>query len=178
MVKILLIILAIIWPFNPGKPAKDVLVAIENSRSREPVAWQVTGDKGKVSIAHLDDNDYQLVMEFPQLEGKWINTSKRHRVLTKATYNPKNKTYYYQGEEGYFSVKFFRTKRINNEDFNPVFREIREDGYFRYVIAWFTSHRNGAEISVQVKKLKASQFKRKVEKIDHDISALSILRVD
>ena len=139
MMRILIIILAIIWPFSPGKPVKDVLVTVENSRSKEPVAWQETGENGKVSIAHLDEGDYQLVMEFPHLDGKWIKTAKRHHVLTKAAYNPKNKTYYYQGEEGYFSVKFFRTRRISNENFNAVFREIRGDRNFKYVIVGLPS---------------------------------------
>ena len=166
--------LAVIWPFNPGKPVEEAVVIIENVQSKTLVAWQKTGETGKVSLAHLDAGNYRIIIELPYLDGKWIKTTRRHRTMTKATYNPKNKTYYYQGEEGYFAIKFSSIKRIESENFKPVFREIRTEGGFQYVIAQFQSLKEGARIMVLIKKITAAQFKRKVEKIDQDISIISI----
>jgi hypothetical protein len=172
--KLLLILLAAIWLFSLGKPVEDAIIIIENARSRNPVAWQKTGETGKVSIAHLDAGNYRVVIELPHLDGKWINTKRRYRTLAKAAYNPKNKTYYYQGEEGFFAIKFNKTARIESENFSPVFRELRTEDGFQYVVADFQTTREGARISVQVKKITAAQFKRKTEKIDQDISVISI----
>lgn len=157
---------------------QDAVVIIENIRSSELVAWQQTGGNGKVTFQHLDEGNYRLLLEFPQLEGKWLRENRRHRVLTKASYNPKNKTYYYQGEEGYFSVKFSKIRRIESESFKAAFREIRMEDNNEYLVARFQTNKNGAQISVLVKKITAAQFKRAVEKIDRDISQISIPRVN
>lgn len=174
--KILFILLVAIWPFFSGKPVQDAVVILENIRNREPVAWQQTGENGKVTFQHLDAGSYRLLFDFPQLEGKWIKANRRNQVLTKSSYNPKNKTYYYQGEEGFFAVKFSQIRRIESENFNAVFQEIRMEERNEYVIARFQTFKNGARISLLVKKLTAAQFKRAVEKIDQDISHISIPR--
>lgn len=172
--RIMLILLAAIWPFAPGAPVQDAVVMLETRRSNEIIAWQQTGENGKITFNHLDAGSYNLLLQFPQLEGKWIKQKGRQRVLTKATYNQKNKTYYYQGDEGYFSMKFSKIKKINSEAFKTVFQELRTDEGFRHLVAHFKTDKNGAGISVSVKKLTAGQFKRQTEKTEHDISMISI----
>lgn len=61
---------------------------------------------------------------------------------------------------------------------DSVFREIRTDSENNYVTTCFRTFRNGVEISVLVKALTASQFKKMVRKIKHDISIMSIPRVN
>jgi hypothetical protein len=171
--KLLLLIFISIWPFEKGEPVQDAHVILEKLRNRESVAWQKTGENGKVYIGHVADGDYRLIVALPQQDGKWTKTARRHRVLTKASFNEKKGIYYYQGEEGYFSIKFSKTKRIKDDDFNPVFREIREEGEYLYEIANFKVSRNNAGIALKINKLTAAQFKRSVEKTQ-DISTMSI----
>ncbi|HKJ79422.1 MAG TPA: hypothetical protein VKA10_07800 [Prolixibacteraceae bacterium] len=171
--KLIFLFLVLAWLFLGGNPAQDAVFILENNRNNEQVFWQRTGENGKVSMQHLDEGNYRLVIEFPQLDGKWLREKKRHEVMTKATYNPKKRTYYYQGDEGFFSVKFSRIKRIESE--KAVFQEIRLEDRNEYVIARFETSKMGAKISMQVKKLTSAQFKRAVEKIEEpDISTLSI----
>ena len=87
-----------------GKPAENTKVYLE--KGGQLIAFQVTGEKGKVSFKHLDEGSYKLLLVFPQQEGKYIKEKPRHKTMSKATYNTRRKTYYYQGAEGFFAIKF------------------------------------------------------------------------
>jgi len=157
-----------------GKPAPRAEVYLEKGAQKQLVAFQVTGEKGKVSFHHLDAASYRLLLIFPQQEGKYIMEKRKHQTMTKATYNSKAKRYYYQGIEGYFSIKFSDISKIDGENFNAVFKEERGDEENRNCIAEFGAHKDGASISLLIKALTAAQFKKAAEKIGQDISTQSI----
>ncbi|HYQ56113.1 MAG TPA: hypothetical protein VEP89_02120, partial [Draconibacterium sp.] len=107
-------------------------------------------------------------------EGKYIKEKPKHETMTKATYNLKNKTYYYQGTEGFFSIKFRDISKIKSENFSAVFREER-DGEDKYnAVAEFGIHNAGGSIGVSVEAITAAQFKKAVDKIGQDITTQSI----
>lgn len=172
---ILLFITAIF--FFSGKPAKDTIVFLQDSTGKTQIGFQTVGEKGKAAFQYLNEGSYRLVFEFPQQEGKWIKEKARHRTLTKATFNKKNKTYYYQGTEGFFSVEFKRVRKIDRKTFHPVFKEVRGEASRQIVVAEFIAKRNGAQFSLQIKKLTAAQFKKATDKIGNDISMISIRNI-
>lgn len=155
-----------------GKPAEETKVYLE--KGEQLIAFQATGEKGKVSFDYLDAGSYSLSLALPQQGGKYIKEKPKHGSMTKATYNPKTKTYYYQGNEGYFAIKFTNTSKIKGDNFRAVFKEDRDDEYTFYVIAEFGIHRNGGSIGILVKAITASQFKKASDKIGQDISTQSI----
>lgn len=171
----LFLLISIFTILGWGKPVENAVVFIESQeRNNKPVAHQITGESGKVAFQFLDKGNYQLLIDFPQQEGKWIEEKRRHYTITKSSYNIQNKTYYYKGEKGYFSVKFSGLRRIDSENFKPVFREIRQDENSLINILDFDTRRRGGKIQVKIKALTAKQFKRKTDKIEHDISELSM----
>ena len=172
--KLLALFLITIFPFLIGKPAKDTKVILEDISGKEQFGFQNIGEKGKSSFQYLNSGSYRLVIEFPQQKGKWLEEKQRHSTLTKATFNKKNKTYYYQGTEGYFSVKFKKLRKIDRDTFNPVFKELKGNNNGQIVIAEFAAKKSGAQFSLLIKKLKASQFKRATDKVGNDISMISI----
>lgn len=157
-----------------GKPAVDTEIFLEKGAQNELVGYQKAGFKGEVSFKHLDAGSYSLYIIFPQQEGKYLKEKPKHQSLTKATYNPKNKSYYYQGVEGYFTIKFSGVSKIDRENFRGVFREERGIEQPRIMIAQFGAKKDGASISLKVKAITASQFKKATEKAGQDISTLSI----
>jgi hypothetical protein len=157
-----------------GKPAPRTEVYLEKGAQKEVVAFQKTGVKGEVSFKHLDAASYRLLLLFPQQEGKYLKEKPKHQTLTKATYNPKTKTYYYQGSEGYFSIHFSGISKIQSENFKTVFKEDRDEEETYAVIAEFGAHNDGASISLLIKAITAAQFKKAAEKIGQDISTQSI----
>ncbi len=157
-----------------GHPTQKAEIYLENGR--QLIAFQVTGEKGKVQFSHLDAGSYRILVVFPQQEGKYIETKSKHQTMTKASYNPRKKTYYYQGNEGYFAVHFSGISNIKSENFNTVFKEDKdEDGTYN-IIAEFGAHRKNAGIDLRVEALTAAQFKKATEKAT-DISTLSIRNI-
>lgn len=165
-----------IFPFFSSKPAKNAKIILEDSSGRNLIAFQKTGEKGKVTFKHLDEGSFRMILVFPQLEGKWLKEKTKHSTLAKVDFNPKTKTYFYKGVEGYFSIKFSGVKKIDNEAFNAVFREKRggEAEENEIIISEFLTKRNGAKISVIVRAITAGQFKKFTDKIENDISMISI----
>jgi len=168
----LFILLLSVFSIFGGRSTEKVEVYLE--KGKQLIAFQVTGDKGKVAFDHLDEGSYRLLLIFPQQEGKYIKDKPKQRSLTKAAYNPRNKTYYYQGDEGYFSIKFHSISKIKSENFVAVFKEEHDEKYTFNVIAQFGAHGKNASIGISVKVLTASQFKKATEKTNNDISTLSI----
>ena len=173
--QILSFLLSVFLIFGSGKPAEKAVVFIESQqRNQKPIAHQITGETGKAAFKFLDEGNYRMLIDFPQQEGKWIEEKSRHYIITKSTYNPKNKTYFYKGSEGYFSVRFSRLRKIDSENFRPVFREIKQEDNSLINLLDFETKKNGGQIQVKINVLTAKQFKRKTDKIDQDISEISI----
>ena len=162
-------------PFFGTTPAKNAEVYLERGAKNELVAFQKTGSKGKVSFRHLDTGSYRLLLTFPQQRGKFIREKPRHESMTKATYNPKSKTYYYQGKEGFFAIQFSGVSKINREQFKAVYKEDNDKNDVVYsIIAEFSAHTDGAAISLDIDAITAAKFKRATERIEDDISTQSI----
>ena len=156
------------------KPAPNTHVILENISGNQQVGFQSTGEKGKAAFQYLNESRYRLKIVFPRQEGKWIKEKRRHSTLTKAAYNPKTKTYYYQGKEGYFELKFSHIWRIDKEQFKAVFREGRNTDEPEITIAEFQARKSGAGLQMQVKAITAARFKKKTKNGENDITLISI----
>ena len=172
--KLLILLFVTTFSIFTFKPAKNARVFLENAKGGEMVAFQTAGEKGRVAFNYIKEGSYQLNIFFPQQEGKYIKAKSKHVTLTKATYNPKTKTYYYQGLEGFFAVKFSGIKKIDSESFEVVFREKEGEEGLRIVVAQFKTKKSGAAIDITIKALTASQFKKATDKLGSDISTISI----
>jgi uncharacterized surface anchored protein len=172
--KILILLLAFSSFLFQKKPATNARVILEDARLRKEIGTQETGENGKAGFQYLDEGSYRLLIEFPQQEGKWIKEKKKHITLAKASFNEKNRTYYYQGIEGYFAVKFESTRRVDSDEFRPVFREVRGGDERQIVIAEFQARKDGARVELTVTAITAGKFKKATQKIENDISTISI----
>ena len=172
--RLLILLFIAIFPFFSGKPVKDVKVMLQDISGKKQIASQIVGEKGKATFQYLNGGSYRLAIEFPHQEGKWIKENPKHSTLTKATYNEKNGTYYYQGHEGFFSVKLKKFRKIDRHSFHTVFKEEGGDSENQIVIAEFVAKKNGAQFSLLIKKLTAKQFKKATDKVGNDISMISI----
>ena len=155
------------------KPAINARVILEDTKG-EQVGYQIVGDKGKAAFQYLNDGTYRVKIIFPQQEGKWIKEKRSYNNLIKASYNPKNKTYYYQGNEGYFSVKFSHLRRVEDDQFKAIFSEDRRGSRTGVAIAEFQSKKSGAGLQVAVSAITATRFKKKTRKGEYNITLLSI----
>lgn len=172
--RLLILLLVSVIPFFTGRRTADVHVYLEDSTGTALLAYQKTGNIGEVAFKYLDGGSYQLSVELPQQEGKYIKEKQRHQTITKATFNIKTRTYYYKGDEGFYSVKIKKSKKIDKESFSAVFKEHRTEDENLYTIAKFLIKSDGGELGLVVRAITAKQFKRATEKIGNDISMISI----
>ena len=171
--RLLLVLFITLFSVFGGRPTEKTEIYLE--KGKQLIAFQVSGEKGKVAFNHLDAGSYRISIVFPQQEGKFIKDKPKNRSLSKAAYNPRKKTYYYQGTEGYFAVHFSGISNIKSENFVAAFNEEKDEDSAYYVIAEFGAHRNNAGIGIRVETLTAAQFKNATEKKGtNDISMLSI----
>jgi hypothetical protein len=172
--KLLIILLTFTSFLFQKKPATNALVILEDAKLRKQVGYQETGEKGKAGFQYLNEGSYRLLIEFPQQGGKWIKEKKKHSTLAKASFDEKKRTYYYQGSEGYFAIKFEATRRIESDEFKPVFREVKGERERQIVIAEFQTRRDGARVELTINAISARKFKKATKKIQNDISTISI----
>lgn len=172
--KLLVLLFLAVFTLFSGKPAFDSKIILEDISGKKQIASQTIGEKGKAAFLYLDEGSYRLAIEFSQQEGKWLNEKAKHSTLTKASFNEKSKIYYYQGSEGFFSVKFKKVRKIDSDSFRAVFKESRGDEERKIVIAEFIAKKSGAKFLVQINKLTAKQFKKATDKVGNDISMISI----
>jgi hypothetical protein len=172
--RLLILLFAIGSIFITSKPAKNARVILDDVTNRKQVGYQEVGEKGKAGFTYLNKGNYRLIIEFPQQEGKWIKEKKKDSTLAKASFNPKNKTYYYQGREGYFAIKFEATRRVDSDEFKPVFREVKGERENQIVIAEFQTRKDGARVELTIKAITAKKFKKATHKVENDISTISI----
>jgi hypothetical protein len=171
-------LLLIIFVFTVGvvysKTIPKAVVTLEAGSGKEVIASQKTGESGKAGFYFLDSGYYQMLIEFPQQEGKYIEGKQKHSTLTKVAYNGVKRIYYYQGIEGYFSVKIIGLKRIEKESFQAIFRERYKGEKLQILMGQFQASKAGASISVEVEAITAADFKKATDKLGSDISTISI----
>jgi len=172
--RLLIVLLTFISFLFQKKPATNARVILEDVKLSKQVGYQETGEKGKAGFQYLNEGSYRLLIEFPQQEGKWIKEKKQNSSLAKASFNEKNRTYYYQGIEGYFTIKFEATRRIGSDEFKPVFREVKGERERQIVVAEFQTRKSGARIELTINAITAKKFKKATLKVENDISTISI----
>ncbi len=158
--RLLFLLLTFSSIFFHKKPATNARVILEDTSLRKQVGFLETGEKGKAGFQYLNQGSYRLIIEFPQQEGKWIKEKKKYSTLAKASFNEKNKTYYYQGSEGYFAIQFKSTRRIDNDQFKPVFRELKGEHERQIVVAEFQTRKAGARIEFTIEAITAMKIQK------------------
>lgn len=167
-----LLFLASVLNIFGHRPAQNTEVFLE--KGAQLIAYQITGENGKVDFRYLDAGSYKLSVVFPQQAGKFIETKPNFQTLAKACYNSKNKTYYYQSNEGYFALKFSGISKIKSDNFRVVLREEEQAEKKFIVLAEFGAHGKNASLRVSVRAITAGRFQKSSEKADINISMLSI----
>lgn len=140
----------------PGQPAANTKVVLKQDDNL--IAYQVSGETGKISFKNLNKGSYKLLFVFPQQVGKYIEQEIKFQTETDAAYNPVNKTYYYRSEKGYFIISY-STKKIPKQGFTALFKEEQEKGENYHVTAEFGVKNKGGAINIAIKAITASQYK-------------------
>lgn len=95
-------------------------VIIEEIADQDRIAFQKTGESGKVSIAHLDKGIYKLFIELPQQAGK-MEVKETLPDAVQVGYHSEKKLLLFQNSSGYFSIRFTKISNLLNNNLTPMF---------------------------------------------------------
>ncbi len=157
-----------------GQPVPGAEVYIEQT-GKEPIAYQQTGNNGKVAFSHLSPGHYTISVTVPEQSGKFLRGRKRAGCKLKAGYHRENKAYFLQAPEGFFIIQFSKLKKLDEKEISPVYNVRSKDGEKRILIGRFTvESRRGGSITVALEAEKPKRFIKKVEKVRHDPAMTAI----
>ncbi|HZH73075.1 MAG TPA: hypothetical protein VFD91_11330 [Mariniphaga sp.] len=95
-------------------------VILEAIADQERIAFQKTGESGKVTFAHLDKGIYKLVIELPQQAGK-MEVKETLPDAVQVGYHSGKKLLLFQNSSGYFSIRFTKISNLLNNNLTPMY---------------------------------------------------------
>jgi hypothetical protein len=161
--------------FNPGAPVPGARVYIEQERNSPPVAFQETGENGKVTFSHLSSGTYWVVVVLPEQRGKYIRGENRVDCDLQVGYHNDKKDYYIHEDEGFFIINYSKLKRLDNRNVTPVYNVRYDRNEKQVVIGKFEVNGNNGSLTLSMRAQKPRKFEKLVKKVGHDAS-MSIIR--
>ncbi len=159
---------------HAGQPVPGAEVYIEQT-GKKPIAYQQTGNNGKVTFSHLSPGHYNISVTLPEQSGKFLRGRERAGCKLKAGYHGEDKAYFLQEPEGLFIVQFSKLKKLGDKEIIPAYDVRSEDGEKRILIGRFTvDSRRGGSLTVALEAEKPKRFLQKVQKVRHDPSMAAI----
>ncbi len=105
---------------KPGSKVAGAIVYLDAGAEHEPVAFQKTGESGKVTFAHLDKGVYRILLDIPQQKGK-LEAKEAWMGDIKVGYHSEKKLYLFQEEAGFFSVRYSNLHNLANKNITPMY---------------------------------------------------------
>lgn len=163
--------------FTPGEAVPGAEVYIEMDGQNDPVAFQQTGDNGKVTFSHLNSGVYRINVELPQQSGKLMRRSNNLDCKLQVGYHKGKKQYYLREEEGFFTINYSKLKRFSGDNITPVYKPAPESRKERIEIGKFEVSGNNGSFTMEVRAQKPKKFQKMVEKAIDDVEMVTIRNV-
>ena len=103
-----------------GERISGAQVILEAASGQERIAYQKTGDSGKVTFAHLDKGVYRILLDVPRQTGK-LEVKEAWLGDMQVGYHRDKKLFLFQEASGYFSVRFSKLEYLANSNITPMF---------------------------------------------------------
>ena len=104
--RLIVILLVSILSIFSGKPAKNTEVYLE--KGRQLIAYQITGEKGKIDFQHLDPGSYRISVILPQQDGKYIKEKPKTSHVNKSHLQSQKENLLLPGRRRVFCPKIYR----------------------------------------------------------------------
>lgn len=149
-----------------GENVSDARIYLETGTQKR-VAFQRTGESGKVTFANLDKGVYRILFDIPRQTGK-LEAKEAWYGDIQVGYHNKKKLFLFQELSGYFSVRFSRLDNIADSNITPMYEleESRKKG--RILIGKIeVVHKYGC-IAMQLTAYSQQKFLKLTEKYKDD----------
>jgi len=139
-----------------------------------PVAYQQTGNKGKVTFAYLSEGVYRIKIILPQQSRKYIRGKDRIDCKLQVGYHKGDKRYFLNEDEGCFTVEYSKLRDLENKNITPVYNLEYDNGNKEIEIGRFEVSGNKGSLTLSVMVQKPKRFRRMVEKVINDVEMIII----
>jgi hypothetical protein len=116
-----------ILPFrgNRGSKVTGAGIFLETGTGKKRIAFQRTGESGKVTFAHLDKGIYRILLRIPPQAGKFAAQEYNPGDI-QVSYHSEKKMILFRDTAGYFSIRFSKIKNLSDAGITPMY-ELMED---------------------------------------------------
>ncbi|MFW6290284.1 MAG: hypothetical protein ACOC0R_04885 [Mariniphaga sp.] len=168
------IIVLALFGGNKGERVSGAGVYLEKAGNQQLVAYQETGDSGKVTFSHLDKGIYTIILDIPQQTGK-LEVKEPWKGEMQVGYHSEKKMYLFREVTGYFSIRFSNFKHITNENITPMYEVIQSRRINGMVVGKIeVAHKTGS-LTLELAAYSFRNFNKLVEKYKYD-AAMSVIR--
>ena len=157
-----------------GEPVPGAEVIVEQEPHDDPIAYQLTGSTGTVTLDNLDKGKYRIFLVVPQLSGKYVKGKDKVKSDLKSIFSPEKRTYFLREPQGFFAVKFDGLKRIAGSNIHPSYKKIRNSDKEKLLIAEFVVTQTPGEVTIKVEAITPKEFENKAKKTKHDTAKATI----
>jgi hypothetical protein len=159
---------------KPGTKVEGAIVYLDTGADHEPVAFQRTGESGKVTFAHLDKGVYRILLDIPQQKGK-LEAKEAWLGDIKVGYHSEKKLYLFQEESGFFSVRYTKLHNLANKNITPMYEVDTIWQKNRIVIGKLEVDQKFGSVTLQLAAHSQYKFHKLTEKYKND-AGMSVVR--
>lgn len=115
-------IIASVLPFggSRGERVSGARVYLVTGTDLKRIAFQKTGESGKVTFAHLDKGIYRILLDIPGQTGK-LEAKEAWYGDFQVGYHSKKKLFLFQEQTGYFAVRFSKLENLADSNITPMY---------------------------------------------------------
>jgi hypothetical protein len=157
----------IITGFLPFRGNRGVLVSgagifLETGTGKKRIAFQRTGESGKVTFAHLDKGMYRILLRIPPQAGKLMVKEEKTGDI-QVSYHSEKKMLLFLDAAGYFSIRFSKLRNLSDSGITPMYELVENRRKIRILIGKVEVEHKSGSITLEL----AAHTQQKFQKITH-----------
>ena len=168
------IIMLALFGGNRGVRVAGAGIYLERGSGGQIVAYQITGESGKVSFTHLDKGLYTIMLEIPRQTGK-LEVREAWQGDMQVGYHREKKLYFFREVTGYFSIRFSGLKYLLNENITPMYEMVHNQRINGITVGKIEVVHNKGAIALELSAYSLKNFNKLVEKYKND-AGMSVIR--
>jgi hypothetical protein len=135
-------------------------VYLETGTGKIRIAFQRTGESGKVTFAHLDKGIYRILLKVPPQVGK-LAVQEYNSGDFQVSYHSEKKMLLFRDAAGYFSIRFSNMKKLSDAGITPMYEMVEDRGKIQILTGKLEVVHNYGSISLEL----AAHTQQKFQKI-------------
>lgn len=157
-----------------GVQVSGAKVYLQSGPDSKPIAFQKTGEAGKVTFAYLDKGVYRILLDIPRQKGK-LEAKEPWNGDIQVAYHGEKKLYLFHEPSGFFSIRFSKLSHLNHSNVTPMYELDESSRKNRIVIAKFEVEQKYGSLTLALAAHTQYKFHKLTNKYRED-AEMSVIR--